>query len=135
MPHGHAAGGSGAWIAIVTMAVAVIVGGISDIMLKAGMDRMGPISEESAVHGGRTIWHALHVWQLWLGVTLQIAYFSLFAFALSQAPLSFVVPFTAGTFVFVVLSARYYLHEEVPFWRWVGAAIIVVGLYLVGRSS
>lgn len=66
------------------------------------------------------------------GTLLLVTYFVLTSLALRWADLSFVLPLTALSFVLDAILARYYLAENVTPVRWLGAAIIAIGVGLVG---
>jgi drug/metabolite transporter (DMT)-like permease len=50
----------------------------------------------------------------------------------SISDLSFAVPATAGGYVVETLLARFLLAETVSLRRWAGAALVVIGVALVG---
>jgi drug/metabolite transporter (DMT)-like permease len=53
---------------------------------------------------------------------------------LGIADLSFVLPLTAIGYVFAALLGRFILHEEVSPQRWLGTALIFVGVAVVGST-
>jgi uncharacterized membrane protein len=55
--------------------------------------------------------------------------------ALRGADLSFALPLTAGSYPLAALLAKYYLHEDVGTWRWVGTFLITVGVALVALGD
>ena len=55
----------------------------------------------------------------------------LYAAALSKADLSLVMPITAAAYPIGTILARYFLHEEVNLARWVGTAVISLGVAVV----
>jgi drug/metabolite transporter (DMT)-like permease len=62
-------------------------------------------------------------------------YFGLYSYCLSIADISFVLPFTAMSYLFVAALARFFLHEDVSPTRWLGAIIIVIGVIVVGLGE
>jgi multidrug transporter EmrE-like cation transporter len=48
----------------------------------------------------------------------------------SKITLSFAYPFTALTFILVMLSARIVFQEPIPTWRYVGIVVICLGIFL-----
>ena len=66
------------------------------------------------------------------GTLLMAAYFILYMLALKRADLSFVLPFTAISYLLGAVLAKYYLHETVTPSRWIGALIIMLGVVVVG---
>ena len=66
------------------------------------------------------------------GTLLMAAYFILYMLALKHADLSFVLPFTAISYLLGAVLAKYFLHETVTPSRWIGALIITLGVVVVG---
>ena len=66
------------------------------------------------------------------GTMLMASYFGLYMLALKWADISFVLPFTALSYLIVALLAKFYLHETVTPSRWLGVAIIMLGVVVVG---
>jgi drug/metabolite transporter (DMT)-like permease len=54
---------------------------------------------------------------------------------LTRLELSYAYPFLALNFVLVALVSRVALGESIPTLRWLGIAVICVGILLVARSS
>jgi drug/metabolite transporter (DMT)-like permease len=69
-----------------------------------------------------------------LGIALLIGFFASYLTALSWADLTFVLPATALGNVVVALIARFWLNEPISFERWVGIALITVGVGFVARG-
>ncbi len=72
---------------------------------------------------------------LWLGTSLLIVSFLLFAAALSWADLSFVIPTVSIEVAVNVAFASCFLHETVSLTRWMGVLLISIGVVLVVRSE
>jgi undecaprenyl phosphate-alpha-L-ara4N flippase subunit ArnE len=54
---------------------------------------------------------------------------------LSRVPLSFAYPFAGLTYLLISLFGKFVLREEVPFLRWLGIALIILGIVLVGKTA
>lgn len=54
---------------------------------------------------------------------------------LSRLDLSYAYPFLALNFVLIAIVSRLFLGESVPWDRWLGIAVICVGILLVARSG
>jgi drug/metabolite transporter (DMT)-like permease len=65
------------------------------------------------------------------GVVFAAGFFYLYLTALSWVDLSYAMPLTSLSFVFATIFARYALDEHVSWHRWVGTAVIVIGISLV----
>jgi drug/metabolite transporter (DMT)-like permease len=71
-------------------------------------------------------------------------YFAMLAFAaqmvnwlkvLAQADLSFAQPFTALSYVTVLAISSYTLHEQISPMHFLGVSVILIGVYLISRTS
>ncbi|MCB0086271.1 MAG: EamA family transporter, partial [Caldilineaceae bacterium] len=54
---------------------------------------------------------------------------------LRRLDLSFAYPFLALNFVLITISSQFALGESVPLGRWIGVAVICIGIVLVARSG
>ncbi len=63
-------------------------------------------------------------------VFMAISFFA-FMTLVQTADLSFAVPASAASFVFETILARIVLKERVDARRWIGAALVACGVYLV----
>ncbi|HXY61769.1 MAG TPA: DMT family transporter, partial [Nitrospirota bacterium] len=70
-----------------------------------------------------------------LGVVFLGIFFFLYLAALSWADLSFVLPLTAVSYLFAALLARFFLKEDVSWYRWAGTFVIVIGIALVALGG
>ncbi|MEO8051484.1 MAG: hypothetical protein ABI833_13785 [Acidobacteriota bacterium] len=68
------------------------------------------------------------------GVGMLILAMLLRMAVLGVADLSFVLPLTAVGYVFAALLGRFILREEVSPERWLGTALIFIGVALVGST-
>lgn len=66
-------------------------------------------------------------------VLLAISFFA-FVKVLSMAPVSFVVPATAITYVFDAILARFLLGEHVDLKRWAGILLLIVGIGIISLT-
>lgn len=69
------------------------------------------------------------------GSMLMMFFFWLYAYSLRRSDLSFVLPITAISYLLGTLLAKYYLGETVTATRWLGVAIITVGVVVVGLGE
>ena len=116
------------WVLVLLM-IAATTGG--DVFRAAGMKRHGEIADFRPGAIGRAL--AALVRNRFVILSTCCMAFSFFAFIklVSVAPLSFVVPVSAGTFIPETVLARIYLREAIDWRRWLGAGFIMVGVILV----
>ena len=103
---------------------------MGDACLSHGMTRLPAISLAhplSLVGAVFTPWIAL-------GSVLLIGYFASYLTALSWADLTYVMPATAMGNVIVALLAHFWLHETISWQRWLGVALITVGVAFVAQG-
>ena len=68
------------------------------------------------------------------GILLLLAFFSCYMSALSWADLTYVLPATSLGYVLVALIAHFGFHEQISTTRWLGIALIAVGVGFVAAS-
>jgi uncharacterized membrane protein len=69
------------------------------------------------------------------GVALLVLWMLARMALLSWADLSYVLPVTAIGYALVALEGNWFLHEQIAARRWVGIALIVAGVALVGGAT
>ena len=98
-----------------------------DVCLGRGMKDFGAVTSAN--------WHGLVVslWNPWVlaGICLLVLFLSSYLTALSWADLTYVLPATAMSYVLMALLGKFFLHETVTAWRWLGIALITVGVGFV----
>jgi drug/metabolite transporter (DMT)-like permease len=103
---------------------------LGDACLSRGMTSLPAISLAhplSLIAAVFTPWIAL-------GIALLIGYFASYLTALSWADLTYVMPATAMGNVIVALLAHFWLREEISWQRWLGVALITVGVAFVAQG-
>ena len=68
------------------------------------------------------------------GILLLIGFFASYLTALSWADLTFVLPATAFGNVIVALLSKFWLHEPISLQRWIGIALITLGVGFVANG-
>ena len=120
------------YVAILFM---VILYPLGDVLLRKGMkDLAVPIhwtgAEMAAVSA-----HVFTSATIWLGITCLIAYLLAEMLVLSWADYSYVQPASALAYGVVALMGHLLLGEDVSRIRWLGVAVICLGVFIVGRTS
>jgi drug/metabolite transporter (DMT)-like permease len=115
--------------------VMVIAGPLGNTMLGKGMKQAGrlPIWPPSEA------WHtALRVFGsgfIWLGVASLLTFFLANMLVLTWADYSFVLPASSMGYGVVALLGYFLLGEPVSPLRWLGIAVICVGVFVVGQTN
>ena len=106
---------------------------LGDLMLKRGMLQIGAVRISAP-----GIWQALlstiHNGTIWMGIVFLMGFTLCYMTAVSWADYSYVMPAGAFGYALQTTLAVVILHEVVDARRWMGVALIVVGVLLVGQT-
>jgi len=69
-----------------------------------------------------------------VGVLFLLAFFTCYMTALSWADLTYVLPATSISYVALTLIAKFILHEQVSWTRWLGILLISAGVGFVTQG-
>jgi drug/metabolite transporter (DMT)-like permease len=126
------------WIILI---IAFIFEALGVIVLKKGLDQIGPryTERKATTPVIRNVFLLLGDWftnkHVILGVALEALFFIMLQYLLGQRDVSFIWPLTAMTFITTTLAARFILKEEIDSMRWWGVALIVLGAALISMSE
>jgi uncharacterized membrane protein len=116
---------------LLLMAVAVAAVSLGEALLAKGM------KQSNALTG--SLWLQLRSvlgnGHVLAGTALMLTFFGLYLLALRWADLSFVLPLTAVSYLADTLLAKHFLGETVSPARWLGVAIITLGVIIVGCTD
>ena len=126
MPGKHRLAG-GQWLVLVSIMLGASVG---DALLSRGMRQVGPVS---LAHPEMLLHALVNPWVV-VGILVLISFMGSYMTALSWADLTFVQPATAFGNVVTALIGRVWLHEAISPMRWLGIALIVVGVGFVANG-
>jgi undecaprenyl phosphate-alpha-L-ara4N flippase subunit ArnE len=73
--------------------------------------------------------------RIWVGLALFGISAVFWLVVLSRVPLSVAYPFAGLTYIVIVVLDRLLLDEPVPTLRFLGAAVVAVGIAIIGFSS
>jgi uncharacterized membrane protein len=115
--------------------VMVIAGPLGNALLSKGMKHAGkpviwPPSE--ALH---TAFRVFGGGYIWLGVASLLTFFLANLLVLTWADYSFVLPASSMGYGVVALLGYFMLGEPVSPLRWLGIAIICMGVFVVGQTN
>jgi drug/metabolite transporter (DMT)-like permease len=112
----------------------VTFGPLGDVFLGKGMKSV----VATAAWGPSDIVHffarAFTSGTVWLGIALLLAFFIAYTLVLSWADFSFVQPASSFAYAIVALLGHFLLGEVVSTTRWIGIAIICLGVLIVGHT-
>jgi drug/metabolite transporter (DMT)-like permease len=115
--------------------VMIITGPLGNVLLSKGMKHIGviplwPVSE--LLHQGVRIFTSVSIW---LGIGSLITFFVSYMLVLSWADYSFVQPASSLAYGVVALLGYLMLGERVSPLRWMGIAVICLGVFVVTRTG
>jgi drug/metabolite transporter (DMT)-like permease len=116
------------------LALLVVSGTGGELCVSHAMKKIGEVHDFRPLALVKFVWRALRVGWMWLGVGMMaLAFFSLLA-VLSFENVSFAVPVTALSYAAGAVGAAVFLREKINAQRWVGVAIVCMGVTLVWLS-
>ena len=119
---------------IVLLLVSVAFAVVGQITLKSAMDNVGRIGKSELSSVGDTLTRVAKEPRLWIGLVLFGVSAVFWLVVLSRVRLSVAYPMIGISYIAIVLFARYHLHEHVPTLRWIGVAVIALGIAVIGFS-
>jgi len=115
------------------LAVMVILGPAGNVLLSTGMrgaaSTQWTVSNMSDMAAG-----VVGSGTIWLGLACLLAYLIAEMAVLSWADYTYVQPASAASYGIVALLGYAVLGEDVSRMRWLGVAVICLGVLLVGRT-
>jgi multidrug transporter EmrE-like cation transporter len=121
-------------VLIVLILFSVALAATAQLVLKAGMDKVGAIGKADVASPLTTIVRAARFPQVWIGLALFGVSAAFWLVVLSRASLSFAYPFAALTYALILFADKFILDNPVPGLRWIGVAFIATGIILVSRT-
>lgn len=114
------------YLVIFITLVAALIASLSQLLFKKSMHRNIRSAREfvSVVMRRNTM----------IGILGYLGSFGIYLFALDNAPLSFVYPMFASTFVFVFIVSVLVLHERFNWKRALGMALILAGIVVISLT-
>lgn len=112
----------------------VTFGSAGDVLLSLGMKQLGGLQGWAPEKVVAFFGKALDDRIVWLAITLLILFLVSYMLVLSWADFSYVSPASAAGYVLVALMGYFFLGEHVPTTRWIGVALICVGVIVVGGT-
>jgi drug/metabolite transporter (DMT)-like permease len=117
----------------VTLAALFLVA--SQLLLRLGVRGDAPLTVTNLSQFGGVIWRVLTSPILLLGYALSGVSAFIFLLVLSRFELSYAAPiFMAIYYVLLLLASAVILREGVTPSRWLGAVIVIIGIWLISQN-
>ncbi len=119
---------------LVMVLLMMVCANTGDLLLARGMKQIGKvvISLPGLQHA---LWMTIQNVSIWIGILFLIGFTLCYMTAVSWADYSFVMPAGAIGYAIQTMLAIVVLHEVVSPKRWMGVALICVGVLLVGQTK
>lgn len=115
---------------IIIILIGVILASIGQILLKIGMNSIGPITN----YAPSTVIATFSNPHILSGLAMYGLATIFWLIALSKKDLSFVYPFIALTFIIVLILSSVILNENIGIYRIIGTIIIILSLILIMKT-
>jgi drug/metabolite transporter (DMT)-like permease len=119
---------------LVMVFVMMVCATTGDSLLKHGMTQIGPVSLNHA-ELFQALWLAMASRTIWLAILFLSGFTLSNMTVLSWADYSYVMPASAIGYVAVTFVGMTLLGETVSPRRWIGVALICIGVVLVGQTK
>ncbi|OMF36035.1 hypothetical protein BK134_00065 [Paenibacillus peoriae] len=107
---------------LLALNILMLFGG--QILFKLGLEKIGGVSIASA-------WKALFSPIIIAGLVLYVCATLIWFTVLSRMPLSVAYPMQSLAYILGLLAAIFIFNEPVSILKWIGAVVIMVGVFLV----
>jgi drug/metabolite transporter (DMT)-like permease len=112
------------------LALVALTASVGDSLLAVGAKQLGPISLN---HPAALFTAISNPWII-AGILLLIGFFASYLTALSWADLTYVLPATSLGYIVTALLSKFWLHEQLSIWRWLGIVFITAGVGFVTQG-
>lgn len=122
------------WAAIALALTASACMNLGLVLQKRGLPGLG---NPTAIRPGTKARRFRHLPIWYLGMALMIGGYGLYAMAVSArvAPISLLQPLSSSGLLVVAFLAVVYLNERFNAWEWLGVAVLLAGVLLLGLSA
>jgi drug/metabolite transporter (DMT)-like permease len=112
----------------------IMFGSLGNIFLSKGMKQVGTFSSWRPSDVMPFLGHAMESGMVWIGILLLGLFFVAYSLVLSWADYSFVQPASSIGYGVVAVLGYFLLGEAVTSTRWIGVAVICLGVFLVSQT-
>ncbi len=120
---------------LIAMTIAAASAAYGQILVRRGMLQVGSLEHYAPLAVITYFWHALCNPYVIGGTVLNAVFYFLFMAALSWTGVTVALPFSAIEYGFAAVLAVTILKESVPTVRWMGIALVIIGVVLIARGG
>ena len=118
----------------ILFAVAITLEVVATVLFKKGTSRLANSLRKGWLSHLDNIMNALRTKEIALGIFLYAIEYVLWIAFLAAIDISKAFPLSSVQIVLILLASRIILKEHINQYRWLGATLIVLGIYLVGGN-
>jgi len=112
----------------------VLLAALGHLMIKAGLNgAAGSVAVQGSIIERLGAYFSQPY--VLLGLTVYGVGTALWVFAVSKREISYVFPITALNYVLVTLGGKFLFAEAIPLKRWIGIAVVIVGVGLMQSAG
>jgi drug/metabolite transporter (DMT)-like permease len=108
---------------------------LGQLLLKSGMTSVGRLGAGALQQPLQTLMAIASTPVVWLGLASYAVGAVLWLVVLSRLDLGYAYPLLAISYILIPLLAHFLLGEAIPPLRWVGIAVIFIGVVIVARAA
>ncbi len=121
-------------LAIVYILIAVAGSAAGQLLLKKGMNTLGPITI-SANQIFNILWRTGTNPYVFIGLFIYMCGTVFWLSALSRVDLSYAYPFASLSYIAMIVGGWWLFSEKIDIWRILGSVTIMIGVFLISRSG
>jgi len=114
--------------------IMVLAGPLGNVLLGKGMKDVGKVTVSSPADLLHVFFRVFTSGTIWLGVASLLTFFLAYMLVLSWADYSYVQPASSIAYAIVAVLGVLVLRETVSPLRWLGIAVICLGVLIVGQT-
>lgn len=119
--------------AILYILISVVGSAVGQLLLKKGMNSMGPVTL-TINQLPSTIWQMATNLNVFVGLAIYLVGTVFWLAALSQVDLNFAYPFASLNYVVMLVASWMMFDEKITLSRVIGTVVIGVGVLLISRN-
>ena len=115
--------------------LSIVLGPMGNVMLSKGVKGVHPASITTLAGIAAPAMSALSSPFVWLGIVCLMGFMMVHMLLLTWADYSYVQPATSLAYATVAVLSYFLLGEHISGLRWLGIAVICLGVFVVGRTA
>jgi uncharacterized membrane protein len=115
--------------------ICIILGPLGNVFLGKAMKSIGSLNSMSVAELVPVASRVLMSGYIWLGIACLLGFFTVHMLLLTWADYSYVQPAGSLSYVSIAMLSYLLLGEAISPLRWLGVAVICLGVFVVGRTA